>query len=280
MKNIILAATALALVSAPAQAQLLGGGGLGGGLGGAVGGTLGGSIDRSGGSPLRGTLERTTRTVRGSVDAAGSTSASQSVDARRGTVAADRSASGSLTGSTASLADLVVPPASSMGSLSGSASGSGQGSANAQLIGTDAVRGAVAPVARGARSAVQDTTASTRNMGLAGTGSASGSGSGAVNGSLTGSPLALAGSTAAQGEGMASVRRGMPVMNENGASLGKVRQLIADGRGEVQQVVVKQGSVTRELPANMFSASGNALVVGQANGTAGAAGNDQMVEAE
>ena len=277
MKNIILAATALALVSAPAQAQLLGGGGLGGGLGGTVGGTLSGSIDRSGGSPLRGTLERTTR---GSVDAAGSTSASQSVDARRGTVAADRSASGSLTGSTASLADLVVPPASSMGSLSGSASGSGQGSANAQLIGTDAVRGAVAPVARGARSAVQDTTASTRNMGLAGAGSASGSGSGAANGSLTGSPLALAGSTAAQGEGMASVRRGMPVMNENGASLGKVRQLIADGRGEVQQVVVKQGSVTRELPANMFSASGNALVVGQASGTAGAAGNDQMVEAE
>lgn len=277
MKNIILAATALALVSAPAQAQLLGGGGLGGGLGGTVGGTLSGSIDRSGGSPLRGTLERTTR---GSVDAAGSTSASQSVDARRGTVAADRSASGSLTGSTASLAHLVVPPASSMGSLSGSASGSGQGSANAQLIGTDAVRGAVAPVARGARSAVQDTTASTRNMGLAGAGSASGSGSGAANGSLTGSPLALAGSTAAQGEGMASVRRGMPVMNENGASLGKVRQLIADGRGEVQQVVVKQGSVTRELPANMFSASGNALVVGQASGTAGAAGNDQMVEAE
>lgn len=277
MKNIILAATALALVSAPAQAQLLGGGGLGGGLGGTVGGTLSGSIDRSGGSPLRGTLERTTR---GSVDAAGSTSASQSVDARRGTVAADRSASGSLTGSTASLADLVVPPASSMGSLSGSASGSGQGSANAQLIGTDAVRGAVAPVARGARSAVQDTTASTRNMGLAGAGSASGSGSGAAHGSLTGSPLALAGSTAAQGEGMASVRRGMPVMNENGASLGKVRQLIADGRGEVQQVVVKQGSVTRELPANMFSASGNALVVGQASGTAGAAGNDQMVEAE
>ena len=39
---------------------------------------------------------------------------------------------------------------------------------------------------------------------------------------------------------------------------------------EVEQVVVKQGKVTRTLPAGMFSASGNALVAGNASGTAAA----------
>ena len=47
-------------------------------------------------------------------------------------------------------------------------------------------------------------------------------------------------------------------MTPDGASLGKVREVIANGRGEVEQVVVKQGKVTRTLPAGMFSASGNA----------------------
>ena len=98
MKKLILAASAIALIPAAAQAQLLGGGGgLGGGIGGGIGGTLGG------------TIERTTTTVRGPVDSTvsgrGSTRGSQSVDARKGTVQAERSAEGSITGSTASLAD-------------------------------------------------------------------------------------------------------------------------------------------------------------------------------
>lgn len=45
--------------------------------------------------------------------------------------------------------------------------------------------------------------------------------------------------------------------------------MVANGRGEIQQVVVKQGKVTRALPAGMFSASGNALVAGEARGEAG-----------
>ena len=99
-------------------------------------------------------------------------------------------------------------------------------------------------------------------------GGASGEGSGSANGagsaSLLQPALAVAGSAAAAGQGMASVEPGMPVMTPEGASLGKVRTLVADSRGEVQQVVVKQGKVTRTLPAGMFTASGDALIAGSA----------------
>lgn len=47
MRKIIFAAAAIALFPAAAQAQLLGGGGLGGGLGGSLGGSLGGTLDNS-----------------------------------------------------------------------------------------------------------------------------------------------------------------------------------------------------------------------------------------
>ena len=77
-----------------------------------------------------------------------------------------------------------------------------------------------------------------------------------------------AGSAAAAGQGAATVAPGMPVMTPEGASLGEVRQIVANGRGEVEQVVVKQGNVTRTLPAGMFSASGNALVAGNVSGNA------------
>lgn len=62
----------------------------------------------------------------------------------------------------------------------------------------------------------------------------------------------------------------MPVMLPDGSSLGKVKQIVANGRGEIEQVVVKQGNVTRALPHGMFSASGDALVVTQASGSAAA----------
>jgi len=274
MKKLILAASAIALIPAAAHAQLLGGGG---GLGGGLGGTLGG------------TIERTTTTVRGTVDSTvsgrGSTRGSQSVDARKGTVQAERSTEGSITGSTASLADLVVPPMGGMTQASGSGSASGQGSANAQLIGTDAVTGTLAPVAGTAKSfaantagtAVGTARGAAQNApmpgmpaipalgGISGEGSGSGSGGGEGSASLMPSALAVAGSAAAAGEGMTSVAPGMPVMTPDGASLGKVREVIANGRGEIQQVVVKQGKVTRALPAAMFSASGNALVAGEAH---------------
>ena len=106
--------------------------------------------------------------------------------------------------------------------------------------------------------------------GVSGEGSGSGSAGGEASASLMPSALAVAGSAAAAGQGMTSVAPGMPVMTPDGASLGKVREVIANGRGEVEQVVVKQGKITRTLPAGMFSASGNALVAGEARGGAGA----------
>ncbi len=292
MKKLILTASAIALFPVAAHAQLLGGGSLGGTLGGSLGGTVNSTI----GSQVGGTLDRTTRTVRNTVrstanvDAA--TEGEQSVDARNGTVSTRRNANGSAAASTASLADLAVP---ALGNGSASASGqgqaSGQGSANAQLIGTDAVTGAIAPVAgqtvslagsaagtatataRGAASSAPGLPALGGNAQGSGEGSASGNGSA----SLIGSSLAVAGSAASRAAGAASVSPGMPVTTPDGASLGTVKEVVANGRGEVQSVVVKQGKVTRTLPAGMFSAEGNALVAGSAQGEArgGATGAGQ-----
>jgi hypothetical protein len=48
----------------------------------------------------------------------------------------------------------------------------------------------------------------------------------------------------------------------------------------VDHLVVKQGKVTRELPAGMFSASGNALVLTQASGATSATGQPAADPAE
>lgn len=281
MRKILIAAAACALLPVSGQAQLLGGGGLGGVLGGSLGGTLGGgtlgggtlggSLDR----PVGDTLERTTRTVRGSAEANGSTSGTQSVDARRGTVSAERSASGSILASTTSLADMVAPTAGTMTEAQGSGSASGQGSASAQLIGTDAVTGAVAPVVQATRTRAGKAVSGARGAVMPGAATATGSGSGSASGSLLASPLAVAGSAAAAGQGAAMVSRGMPVTLSDGTALGKVKELVANGRGEVEQVVVKQGDVTRTLPAGMFAASGDALVLTRASGTAAAPAADE-----
>lgn len=289
MKKFILAVSALALMPATAQAQLLGGGG---GLGGGLGGSIGGTLDTTTRTTIGSTIDRTARTVRGTVDSTisgtASTNGRQSVDARRGTVAADRSASGSLTGSTASLADLLVPSMGGMANATGNGSANGQGSANAQLIGTDSVTGAAIPTAQSAQglaanaagTATGTATGMISNMpttempSLPAVGAVNGNGSGSAEGNgsaLFANPLlAAAGSAAAAGQGAATVAPGMPVMTPEGASLGEVRQIVANGRGEVEQIVVKQGKVTRTLPAGMFNASGNALVAGNASGNASA----------
>ena len=270
MKKILIAAATVALIPAAAQAQLLGGGGLGGALGGTLGSTLGGTLGGGIERPVGGSLERTTRTVRGSADANGSTSGTQSVDARRGTVSAQRSANGSVLASSASLADIVVPPADTMTEAQGSGTASGQGSAQAQLIGTDALTGAVAPIAQGTRARAGEAVSSVRGVTMPAGATAAGSGAGSPSGSLLASPLAFAGSAAAAGDGAAMVSRGMPVTLADGSSLGKVKEIVANSRGEVEQIVVKQANVTRSLPAGMFSASGNALVLAEPGGTAAA----------
>lgn len=281
MKKLLLTASVLALIPSAASAQLLGG--LGGGLGGGIGGSLGSTVGS--------TIDTTTRTVRSTVDSTveGSTDGEQSIDARNGKIESRRSAKGSANASTASLADLPIP---SMFTGTASGNGSAEGSANAQLLGTDAVTGAIAPAAGTARSVAgraagrASSTATgalsavpAPGMPTVGGASAEGEGSGSAMGSLMAAPLAVAGSAAGQSNGAATVAPGMPVMTPEGASLGKVKEVVADGRGQVQQVVVKQGKVTRTLPAGMFTSSGSALIAGEAQGKATKSGTAQTTPA-
>lgn len=278
MRKTFIITTALALSIAPAHAQLLGGG-LGGAIGGTIGGTLGGA--GSIGSPLDTVGSATSGTLRGS----GSTRGSQSVNRRTGEVHADRNADASGGGAVSQV--VGTPTRMIGGGASGSANGSGSGSLDAQLLGTDAVRGAAqsaretgsgaAQSARGSANGAASGAAQSANgagsgaasglLGgaggltssltgtLSGSGSASGTGGGSGSlGSVTGS-----GEAGGSGQGEFQVTRGMPVLAPDGERIGKVRQLFTDAHGEVQQLLVKVDGQTALLPAANFSASGNAV---------------------
>lgn len=259
-KAYLIAAVSLGVFAAPqAQAQLLGGGG---GLGGQLGGTLSGAA-----GPLRSLPSETLRsTTRGSARGDANTTGSQRVDRRRGSVTVDRSLEGSLDAAGAQIIDTPAGSGSASGSGRGSASGSG--SADAQLIGTDAVRGVVGSAAGRARGVA--TSARERAGGLAdsarslpgsanGSGSASGQGSGSIGSGM----LAAAGSGAAAGEGAFAIAPGMPVLAPDGARFGKVRQLVTDSRGRVQSVLVRAKDRDVMLPAASLAGSGEALVMGE-----------------
>lgn len=273
MKSLLVAASALTLVAAPAHAQLLGGGGVTGSLNGTVGSTL-----RAPSEPLR---SATRGTVRG--DAA--TRGNQNVDRKNGSVAIDRSVGTSLDATTGQL--LGTPAGEASGNASGSANASGSGSANAQLIGTDAVRGVVADgagKASGAVSTVRNTatpavgSARDRNSGAANQGgNVAGSASGAASGAgmVNSGMLALAGSGAAQGEGAFAVAPGMPVQVTSGEQLGTVREIVATRSGQVRQLIVETKNGLTTIPAGSLSASGNVLIAG---GASGAASNERPAE--
>lgn len=277
------AALALALAATPASAQLLGGGGgLGGGLGGSVGG-LGGS----GMGTLRGTMDGTISRVPVTSDTIGSartsTRTERSVDTRKGRV----------TASNRSSADGTLDSATRIGdrTIGGSASGSGSagGDADAQLIGTDAVRstaGSAVSRTRDATDRVRNTAGTavgrardtagnalsrTSNLGgsASGSGSASGGGSGslsALDGAASGAGnLALAGSGAANA-GAFPVNPGMIVTDAKGRAIGTVQSVRSTARGTVQRVLVKVGDKTANLPASNFSGSGNVLVSAMGKG--------------
>lgn len=282
MKKLLIAASSLALFAAPAQAQLLGGSG---GLGGMVGGTLGGA------SPIGGTLDNVRGTIGSTADARGSTSGSQRVDRRSGRVEANRRAdantSANSTVGVAPLVDNSIGPVTGQFTRSGSASG--EGGASAQVIGTDAV----ASLAGQARTQAQGTVSSgrataaglvTSSQGAAGqaagmagplagsvTGSAAGSASG--NGEATGdigsglasATLAAAGSGAANGDGAFAVAPGMDVFGSSGEKIGEVRQVIADSRGTVSEVVVKQSGQDVTYPAASLQGAGSALFAAEGN---------------
>lgn len=268
MKKLMLAASALTLIAAPAYAQLLGGGGQSV-VSGAVGGTIN-STPQAPNEPLR-------STTRGTLRGDASTRGSQNVDKQNGSVAVDRSVDTSLDATTSQM--LGAPAGEASGTASGSANASGSGSANAQLIGADAVAGTAQDTTARARETVSSVrniaapavgSARDRLSGAAGqAGSFAGSARGAAQGvgTIDGGVLALAGSAAAQGEGAIAVAPGMPVQLPSGQKLGTVRDIVATRSGEVRQLVVETKDGLTTIPAGSLTASGSILIAVQASGS-------------
>ncbi|MBX7532308.1 hypothetical protein K3165_05150 [Qipengyuania sp. 1XM1-15A] len=279
MKHLILAASALTLISAPAHAQLLGSGG---GLGG-VTGTVRGTVDTT----LRGSTDRISTITRGTARGNASTDGDQNVDRDTGEVSVTRSLDAGLEGTTSQLID--SPLGSASGDASGSGSASGSGNANAQLIGTDAVRSTAGDAVGRARDGVSTVrnlatpavgAVRERATGLAGqAGNAAGSANGAASGagSLGNGMLAVAGSGDAEGEGAFAVAPGMPVNLPSGQQLGNVRDIVATRSGQVREVVVESREGLTTIPAANLRGSGNALIAGEGSGSA-SSGNDERPE--
>ena len=274
-KAYLIAAASLGLLAtAPAQAQLLGGGGLGGQLG----GTLSGAGTLSGPSgPLRDLPTETLRSsTRGSGRGSAATAGSQRVDRRQGSVAVDRSLEGNLDAAGAQIIDTPAGSGSAAGSANGRAAGSGN--ASAQLVGTDAVRdvagravgrtrGAVATVGESANGLAGRARAIPGSASAAATGAGGASGQG--GGSLGSGMLAAAGSGAAAGEGAFAIAPGTPIVAPDGSRIGRVRQIVSDSRGRVESVVVRARGREFTVPAASLSGSGQGLVMTESAAEAG-----------
>ena len=285
MRKVIVLTTALLLSTTPAHAQLLGGG-----LGGALGGSLGGSLNGAG--SIGSTLDSVRSSSQGTLDSTSSTHGSQSVNRRTGQVHADRTGSASATGGGSQL--MSSPRGMLGGNLMGSASGNATGSADGQLIGTDAVRSAAGNarsratgMASGAASRARNGAgmAAGRAGSMAGNASAMGNGAASGAGGLAGGPLGLAGNAAGSGSGAASgpsggaagpldfaaegagsgsggavISRGAPVFSPSGERIGKVRQVMTNGQGQIQQMLVDVHGTKAMLPASNFTASGSGVL--------------------
>lgn len=273
-----------AAVVPAAPAQLLGGGSLGGGLGGGLGGSLGGALGGSG--SMTGSLDtigRSTNTVtstangtlRGSARAQGS----KSVDRKTGKASAGGSAGAA--GEGALSQTLRVPGRSVDAAGSGGASAEKSGSVDAQLIGTDHVRSIAGTARSAAEGTVNAATGRARSAAGGARGEAEGTGSGALGatGNAAGQGqnmgLALAGSAMASAQGTLDVARGMTLYSPDGEKLGKVKRVVADSNGEVEQLLVKVDGQEALLPADSFSASGDMLVTGMSEAEIRQAGEAQ-----
>lgn len=277
-KHSIIPAIALAFaISTPASAQLLGGSG-GGGLMGGLGGGLGGD--------MTGPITRTTGSATG--DSTGSLRGEKQVDRKSGRVQgsgqAQGSSNGSVTGGT------TVLDRSVNGASSGSANTSKSGSVDAQLIGTDAVRGAAqdgVARGRGAVDTVRGTAGSTIGYGrsaaanavgtASGAGSIAGSASGMASGMASGGlgQLVASGSAAANGAGTFAIEPGMPIEDARGRVIGYVQSVKQTKEGVIQAVTVETGNRLATLPAANFSGSGEALVTGMTKGQLTSAAKQQ-----
>lgn len=255
----MIAAVALgALAAAPASAQLLGGGN---GLGGLVGGTLGHAT---------GTLSGA-----GSMSKSGSIRADKSVDRRSGRVAGSASGNGSMSGQGSAHAGLLGHTLGGAGA--GSATGSGGGSAEAQLIGTDSVHGALANT-RGKVGglASQAGQAATGLAGQAGSaaGAAQGLGSGMLMGSGAGQGSGSAGAGGVMGSAMGggdvakslAIAPGTLIEDSRGRVIGAVQEVRTNAKGAVQAVLVRVGEAQALVPVGNFHVSGDGSALVSAMG--------------
>ena len=295
MKAILLT-TAAALIAAanPVSAQILGGI-----SGGGSGGILGGVSMPSMPDPISMPTRSVETVTRGSATGNASGSATKSVNPRNGKSSAQGSAQGSGSGSLTQNLDTPLNSVAAYGTGSGSAGGSA--GTDAQLIGTDAVRGTLHQSRDKAGNTVttyrdrsgslvtatQDKTGNLISSTSSASGSAQGSAAGSANGMLSGLSrnLALDGSAAGDAAGSFDIKPGTNLFDLNGEKIGKVREVFADGSGRVKGLLVKSGDTTALLPASAFAADDNALVTvlseaqidsasqGQANGRGNGAAN-------
>ena len=286
-------AAALIAVANPANAQILGGGGI---LGGAP---MLPSIPTIP-APTAMPSAPVSTVTSGAIRTAASATATKSVDTHSGKASAGGSASGSAEGNLTQ--SLTTPLNSATGSVTGSGSAAGAANADAQLFGTDALRGTLHQTRDAAgnlvttfrdragnfvtatRDKAGELIVTTRDKAgnvLSSTssvaGSASGSASGSANGTFSGLShnLALDGSAAADSAGSFDVKPGTQLFDLNGEKVGKVREVFADATGRVKGLVVKAGDTTALLPVSDFAARGEALVTTLSEAQIDAAGNGQ-----
>ncbi|MFN3373420.1 MAG: PRC-barrel domain-containing protein, partial [Chloroflexus sp.] len=145
------------------------------------------------------------------------------------------------------------------------------------LIGTDEVRAVGSRAMGTARGAAQTLVEPARTQAgtvpgsaagaLRGMASGSGNAGGSANSDAASGLFAASGSAAAMTEGAFAIAPGMPVYSPDGDRIGKVREVIASGRGEIREVVVQgRGGARRLVDAGQLSVggSGRGLIMGEA----------------
>ena len=284
-------AAALIAIANPASAQILGGGGSGGILG-------GGSMPSlpSMPEPMRMPSGPVGTVTNGSGSGSATATATKTVNPRTGKASANGSSNGSATGALTQTIDTPRGAAAASGAGSGSAGGSA--GADAQLFGTDAVRGTLhqtrdtagntvtafqnraGNLVTATRDRAGNLIVSTRDRAgnlVSATGSATGSAQGSATSSFSGMShnLALAGSAAADASGSFDIKDGTSLYDLNGEKIGKVREVFADGSGRVKGLLVKTDDTTALLPVSEFAAGGQGLVTAMSEAQIEATGEGQ-----
>lgn len=296
--RVLFLATAAVLAAAanPANAQIMGGGGI-------VGGAPIPNI------PVIPTIPSLPTAIpsapisavtSGAVNAAANASVTKSINLQTGSASATGAANGSAAASLVQTLD--SPLASSAANAAASGNFASAASLDAQLFGTDAVRGTLnqtrdtagnlvttfkdraGNLVTATRDKAGDLIVATRDKAgnlLATVSSVSGEVTASVAGSANGTfsslnhNLALDGSAAGDATGSFDVKPGTQLLGLNGEKVGKVKEVFADAAGHVKGLLVKSGDTTALLPASDLAAKGEVLVTALSQAQILAAGEAQ-----